>query len=88
MGKLPNVTAEELKGLDERGSDLCQELWGVHNRLEKGYADELVSPLALARSFLSLSRSAADVAALILGRAALQEMQRETEALLRARKPS
>lgn len=85
MGKLPNVTAEELSELVDRACDLSGAIPGVNGRIEKGYADPINGPLGLASIFLSLSRSAADLAATLLSKGALDEMRRTTEAAIRAR---
>lgn len=85
MGKLPTATAEELKALAERASDLGSEIYTVNGRVEKGYSDQIAEPLMLAGAFLSLSRSAADLAATLLSKGALEEMRRGTETTIRAR---
>lgn len=85
MGKLPNVTAEDLRALAESAADLSGTIYGMNGRIEKGYCDAIEGPLALASSFLSLSRSAADLAATLLSKGALDEMRRATEATIRAR---
>lgn len=85
MGKLKNVSPHDLMRLSESASDLSAELYEVANRLEKGYCDDVAEPVSLARGFLALTRSAADVATFLLSKAASQEQQREIEALLKAR---
>lgn len=88
MAKLRNVAQDELLAHKLTGEDLCIELHGINNRIEKGYCDEIESLVSLARSFLSLSRAAADTAAHLLVKASLQEQKRELEALLRSRTKS
>lgn len=86
MGKLPNVTAEQLNDLDRKGGDLCEFLHGVNSRMEKGYVDDDIDGLvSMARSFLSLSRAAADTAHFLLHKEAMAEQVREIEALIRKR---
>lgn len=85
MGKLPNVTAEELSELVDRACDLSGAIVGVNGRIEKGYSEQIGEPLRLASAFLSLSRSAGDLAATLLSKGALEEMRRTTEAAIRAR---
>lgn len=85
MGKLPNVTNDELKALAERASDLAAEIYDVNGRIEKGYSEQHSEPLRLASAFLSLLRSAGDLAATLLSKGALEEMRRTTEATIRAR---
>jgi hemerythrin-like domain-containing protein len=85
VGKLPNVTMAELKAADEIGNDLHATIADLLNRLEKGYSDPIESPVALARSFLALSRTTADLSSQLLFRAALQEDKAELEKLLTER---
>jgi len=84
MARLQYVTIAELEKLNSVGEDVCMDLHGLNQRIEKGYCDEIESPVKLARSFLSLSRAAANLAANILTKASLQEMKRETEAAIKA----
>lgn len=87
MPKLANITAAALKESDDAGSDLCMKMHDFNRRMEGGYIDPVEAPLQLARSFLSLSRAAADLAAGLMCNAALDEMRCEAEAAIRALKP-
>lgn len=75
MAKLPNVTEQELNDVTSDG--IIQELWSIHRRLEKGYVDQLKSPLDIASSMLSLSRAASDVASKVLATAQMEEYKRQ-----------
>lgn len=85
MGKLPNVTAEELRLADNAGSDLHQTLADLVNRCEKGYLDPVDRPIELAASFLALARAASALASQLLVKARMQEDKRELTKLLKER---
>lgn len=85
MPKLKNVTVEDLRKAEAETDESSQMLHDMADRIVKGYVDVIDKPIELARHFLSLSRSASDLAAALLTKAALQELERETRAMLEAR---
>ncbi len=85
MGKLPNVTVEELRAVDSTGSDLLYDVVDLNNRIEKGYVDDVEKPIELVRSLLATSRGLAELAAKLLFKAAMQEDKAELTKLLAER---
>jgi hypothetical protein len=85
MPKLQNVTVEQLTTNGETAENFAGELWGLRERILKGYCEDVPKPHELANGFLALCRSAGDLAATLLHKAAMAEQQRELEALLQER---
>lgn len=80
MGKLKNVSADEMKQALDHAFDVSQELNGLLRRAEQGYIDAEVfeKPAEAASSLLSLSRHTADFAAFFLMKAGLNELRQNT----------
>lgn len=81
MARLKNVTQAEI--IDVAGNPLIDDIRDLSNRIEKGYCDTISSPVDKAASILALSRSAADLAAMILMKARMQEQAAEIEDLMK-----
>lgn len=87
MPKLTNVTNDELQALKVKAEDLCGDIAAIQSRLERTVLTEgaLKEPVALARLFVTLASNANDMAMKLTHQAAMDEMRRETEAMLRKR---
>lgn len=81
MAKLKNVDAEELQAADHAASDMIQTLHDLTNRIEKMYVDPLPDPLAVARTFYSLSRASAEMVTMLLAQHQMLEQQRQIDRL-------
>jgi hypothetical protein len=79
MPKLQIVTLEELKAAEDAAFEVSQTIAGLLRRVD--YMGEIEKPLGFASSFLSMSRTAADLAAHFIVQSKMQEMTREIEAL-------
>lgn len=85
MAKLKALTTEELKAAQERAFDVGQEMTDLSRRLESNIDVPIEDPVDAARTFSTVARNAADLAAKLLFRLSLQEKHAELEALRRKR---
>lgn len=83
MPKLKNVTAAEVETLCHDAESVGSLAAHLHQRLTQGYSDTLELPLNAASSLLGASRTLADVAHVLLWKAATQEQAAELEKRLR-----
>lgn len=85
MARLKNVTEAELKEAEDKMFEASQLVADLHRRASQGYAEKFAEPISLASSFLSASRTLADMAHYLLLKAALQEQERSIEAMMTER---
>ena len=88
MPKLLNVTKDDLRSTEDTVSDLCAALNDINKRIQGGYCDEIAKPVDLARSFLNLTRAAAETATLLLVKSAMDEMKHEARELMQVQAKS
>lgn len=85
MGKLKNVTAEELEAARIQAEDLTILIADLHDRAEKGYCDTIEKPATLARTFAYAARSSAQLAGWLLFKMEMQEDKATLQRLLKER---
>ena len=85
MPKMKNVTRAEIDALVNASEDPLMAMHDIGDRIEKGYCDDIENPAQLARHFAAIARAASGLAIGLLSKAALQELEAETERLIRAR---
>lgn len=78
------VTVEQLTAIREAVLDLCGDARDYANRIERNTVEAIENPIDLAMGIQTGARALLDLSAAILYRARLDEMKRETEALIRA----
>jgi hypothetical protein len=85
MPKLSNVTVTQINEAMEKAEDLIHELNALTSRIGQGYCDPLDEPAFRAQRFIGLARASAEMAGLIISKAAIQELKVKTEIDLRGR---
>ena len=85
MPKLQNITEADIKAIIDASEDILHSMHDATNRMEKGYCDDLASPVRLAKDFALIARAASDLMVHIIGKSAMQEQKAEYERLLAER---
>lgn len=83
MPKLKNVTAAEIKALQDQTDGILGDIQDIADRIEKGYCDEIAEPAATARHFNAVARAAQNMVMMMLIKLAMQEQKAEIEKLYR-----
>lgn len=87
MPRLQNVTRAEIQAAQDATDDALHTMIGLHERIDKGYCDDIADPTAIARHFTALSRAALSLVTDMLIKLALKEKEAEIEASFRQRIP-
>ena len=85
MAKLKNVTEAEILAARDAIYEVLDPVNDLRHRLEKGYCDDLQSPVEFARSFAIMARACSDVVVHLLAKSGMQEQKAEMDALMAER---
>ena len=85
MPKLQNVTDAELQEAMDKADDLIADLQDLSNRIEKGYADKIGTPMRYGSTMRVLAMSALDAQGKIFMHTAMEEQKAELQRLMEQR---
>jgi hypothetical protein len=84
MPKPSNVTDAELTACNVAADDLLMEMQDYIARIENGYIDQIERPIATARAFALIAKTASDLTLKLLMRAEIQQQHAALETLRKA----